>query len=139
VPLVEGFGFSTEVRVRFAETDAQGIAHHAGFVVWLEVARIEYLDRFDGGYSALQRSGLEALTLEVFVRYLAPARFDDRLRIQARCTDVRGARFRFEYLLDRTGEPIAEAWTAHATVEARSLRPTRTPGWLVDAIAAAES
>ena len=35
---MEGFAFSTDIRIRFAETDAQGIAHHASFVVWLEVA-----------------------------------------------------------------------------------------------------
>ena len=40
---MEGYRFSTEVSVRFAETDAQGIAHHASFVVWLEVARVAYL------------------------------------------------------------------------------------------------
>ncbi len=37
---MEGFNFSTDLAVRFAETDAQGIAHHAAFVVWLEVARV---------------------------------------------------------------------------------------------------
>ena len=44
------FRFSTEVTVRFAETDAQGIAHHAAYFVWFEVARVVYLLRFDGGY-----------------------------------------------------------------------------------------
>ena len=37
------FHFETEVRVRFAETDAQGIAHNAVYLVWFEVARVEYL------------------------------------------------------------------------------------------------
>ena len=40
---MDGFNFSAEIAVRFAETDAQGIAHHASFVVWLEVARVAYL------------------------------------------------------------------------------------------------
>src|SRR5205807_6095412 len=43
---VDGFNFSTEIRVRFAETDAQGVAHNAEYLVWYEVARIAYLDRF---------------------------------------------------------------------------------------------
>ena len=77
------FGFSTEVKVRFAETDAQGIAHHAVYLVWFEVARIEYLARFRGGYPALQAEGIEALTLEANVSFRAPARFDDRLVISA--------------------------------------------------------
>ena len=40
---MHGFSFSTDVKVRFAETDAQGIAHNASYLVWYEVARVEYL------------------------------------------------------------------------------------------------
>jgi acyl-CoA thioester hydrolase len=133
------FGFSTEVKVRFAETDAQGIAHHAVYLVWFEVARIEYLARFRGGYAELQAEGLEALTLDANVSFRAPARFDDRLVIHTRCGDVRGARFRFEYRVEREGELIAEGATGHACADARTLRPTRVPRWLIDEIAAAES
>jgi acyl-CoA thioester hydrolase len=132
------FGFSTEVKVRFAETDAQGIAHHAVYLVWFEVARIEYLARFRGGYPELQAEGIEALTLEANVSFRAPARFDDRLVISARCSDVRGARFRFDYRVERGGELVAEGSTGHACAAARTLRPTRVPQWLVDEIAKAE-
>ena len=132
------FGFSTEVKVRFAETDAQGIAHHAVYLVWFEVARIEYLARFRGGYPELQAEGIEALTLEASVRYWAPARFDDRLVVWARCGEVRGARFRFDYRVERTGEVIAEGSTGHACADARTLRPTRVPEWLARAIAESE-
>jgi len=132
------FGFQTEVKVRFAETDAQGIAHHAVYLVWFEVARIEYLARFRGGYPELQREGIEALTLSAQVTYRAPARFDDRLVIHARCTDVRGARFAFEYRVERDGELVAEGSTGHACADATTLRPTRVPGWLIDEIARAE-
>jgi acyl-CoA thioester hydrolase len=55
---MDGFSFSTDVRIRFAETDAQGIAHHASFVVWLEVARVAYLARYAGGYQAIRDRGL---------------------------------------------------------------------------------
>jgi acyl-CoA thioester hydrolase len=133
------FGFSTEVKVRFAETDAQGIAHHAVYLVWFEVARIDYLGRFRGGYPELQAEGIEALTLDASVTYRAPARFDDRLIVHARCADVRGARFRFEYLVARDGQTIAEGSTGHACVDAQTLGPTRVPSWLVAEIASAET
>jgi len=133
------FGFSTEVKVRFAETDAQGIAHHAIYLVWFEVARIEYLARFRGGYRELQAEGIEALTLDANVAYRATARFDDLLTIHARCADVRGARFRFDYRVEREGELIAEGSTGHACADAQTLRPTRVPAWLIDEIATAEA
>jgi acyl-CoA thioester hydrolase len=135
---MDGYAFSTDVVVRFAETDAQGIAHHASFVVWLEVARVAYLAEHAGGYGALREHGIEAFTTEVHVRYHRAARFDDHLRIWARCGDLRGARFRYEYVVEREGEVVAEAWTGHATVDAGTHRPTRVPAWLAEAVATAE-
>jgi acyl-CoA thioester hydrolase len=124
--------------VRFAETDAQGIANNAEYLVWFEVARVAYLARFRGGYSSLRDDGVEALTLEAHARYLSPAYFDDRLTIHTRCVDLRGARFRFEYVVERDGQRIAEGSTRHACVDAGTLRPTRVPAWLKDEITQAE-
>ena len=136
---MEGFSFSTDVRVRFAETDAQGIAHHASFVVWLEVARVAYLEAHAGGYRSIRERGLEALTTEVHLRYHQAAAFDDVLTVWARCVDVRGARFRYEYRVARGDELVADGHTSHATVDRATYRPIRVPDWLADAIVRAES
>jgi acyl-CoA thioester hydrolase len=137
---VEGFTFSTAVRVRFADTDAQGIAHNARYLVWFEVARVEYLREFAGGYQALRDHGVEALVLESHCRYVVPARFDDLLEIHARCGDLRGARFRYEYAIVREdGTLVADGYTLHACVNAETLAPTRVPGWLREAIDRVES
>jgi acyl-CoA thioester hydrolase len=136
---VSEYSFSTDLVVRFAETDAQGIAHHAAYLVWFEMTRIEYLRRFRGGYRTLREEGVDALTLEGYVRYRVPAQFDDRLTIHARCTGVRGARFRFEYEVRRNGKIVADGWTTHACVSVGNHQPTRVPAWLADAIAAAET
>jgi acyl-CoA thioester hydrolase len=135
---VEGFPFVHEVRVRFAETDAQGIAHHAAFLVWLEEARIAYLDRFAGGYAHVREEGHEALTMGVHLEYRRAAAFHDVLRIGTRCAGLRGARFRYEYRVERDGELVADGYTTHALVDRATYRPTRVPAWLVEAISAAE-
>jgi acyl-CoA thioester hydrolase len=118
---MDGFSFSTEVRIRFAETDAQGVAHHASLVVWLEVARVAYLAAHAGGYQAIRDSGVDAL------------------RVWARCSDVRGARFKYEYRVDRAGELVADGYTLHATVDRETYRPIRVPVWLAEAVARAEA
>lgn len=135
----EGFHHSYEVRVRFAETDAQGIAHHAAYVVWLEVARVAYLAEHTGGYRSMQERGIEALTTGVQLEYHLPATFDDVLTIWLRCTDIRGARFRCEYRVERDGALVATGRTSHATVDRATHRPTRVPGWFAAAVATAES
>ena len=137
---MEGYTFETAVRVRFADTDAQGIAHNASYLVWFEVARVEYLRTFAGGYQALRDHGIEALVLESHCRYVSPARFDDVLHVHTRCVGLRGARFRYEYAVVREdGSLVADGYTEHACVDAASLRPTRVPDWLSAAVSAAES
>jgi acyl-CoA thioester hydrolase len=136
---VKGFSFSTDVRIRFAETDAQGIAHHASFLVWLEVARVAYLERHAGGYQAIRNRGLEALTTEVHLSYHRAAYFDETLTIWTRCTGLRGARFTYEYRIARAGELVADGYTRHATIDRETWRPTRVPEWLAEAIATAEA
>ena len=135
---MDGFTFSTPVRVRFAETDAQGIAHNSQYFVWFEVARVEYLRKFAGGYQALRDRGLEALVLESFCRYRTSAVFDDELVIHCRCLGMRGARFRYEYAITCGEELVAEGHTEHACVDAATMRPTRIPPWLSEAIETAE-
>jgi acyl-CoA thioester hydrolase len=135
---VDGYNFSTDILVRFAETDAQGIAHHASFVVWLEVARVAYLAEFAGGYRGIRAQGIEALTTEVHVRYHHAAHFDEQLTVWLRCVDLRGARFRYEYAIEREGILVADGHTSHAIVDAVTRVPTRVPAWLVDLITKAE-
>ncbi len=136
---MDGFAFSAEIRVRFSETDAQGIANNAVYLNWFEVARIAYLARFRGGYRGMIEEGFEAVTLETHVRYRQPTRFDDELRIWTRIAEPERlrARFRFEYALERVSEPagvVADGWTSHATVDATTLSPVRMPDWLREAI-----
>jgi acyl-CoA thioester hydrolase len=138
---MDGFRFSTDLTVRFSETDAQAVVHNANYLVWFEIGRVAYLDRFRDGYPGLQRDGIEALTIEAHVRYLAPARFADELRVHLRCVGLRGARFRFEYAIESlsAGGLVADGWTAHAAVDAGTLRPTRLPAWLAAEIARSEA
>src|ERR1044072_8914032 len=120
---MEGFHFSVDLRVRFSETDAQGIANNAVYLNWFEVARVTYLARFPGGYRGLIESGGESVTILAHARYLPPCEFDDKLRIHTRVTHLKGARFIFEYVVERLNDPaarIADGWTGHACGDAKA-------------------
>ena len=129
---MDGYSFSVPVRVRFADTDAQGIAHNSAYNVWFEVARVEYLRAFAGGYQELRDHGIEAIVLESLCRYRIPVRFDDELVVNTRCVGLRGARFRYEYAITRGEEIVADGYTEHACVDGVTMRPTRVPDWLAD-------
>ena len=89
---MDGFRFSTDLTVRFNEMDAQGVVHHSVYLIWFEIARIAYLAQFRGGYRSLVQEGVDATTVEAHVAYRAASRFEDRLRLHARATDVHGKR-----------------------------------------------
>jgi acyl-CoA thioester hydrolase len=138
VRAVDGYVFHHDVRVRFAETDAQGIAHHASFVVWLEEARVAWLDAFAGGYKGIRERGIEALTTGVHLDYRAATGFHDVIRVWTRCAEIKGARFRYEYVLKRGEETIATGYTTHATVDRGTRRPVRVPPWFLADVVRAE-
>ena len=142
---MDGFGFSTDVTVRFAETDAQGVAHNSVYLVWFEVARVAYLERYAGGYQALRDQGLESFVLESHVRYRLPARFDDRLRIHARVSELRGSfgeigDMRLAVMAALTvSDELAEARRRIQALEAELDGARKAQGTLGARIAAAES
>jgi acyl-CoA thioester hydrolase len=117
------------VRVRYPEADRMGVAYHAHYFVWFEMARTELMRELGCPYRELEdREGIYFPVIRAEARYVAPARYDDWLEIRASLEAVGGARVRFEYAISRRdeGEILATGFTEHATV-GRDGRPRRIP------------
>jgi acyl-CoA thioester hydrolase len=123
------YPWSHRLRVRFAETDAMGIVHHAAYLPYLEEARVEYLRHLGHPYDALRAEGVDYAVLEAFVRYLQPLRFDDLVTVHLVLGQASRASFQMGYLLTVEDERRATAVTVHGCVDAQG-RPVRMPGWL---------
>lgn len=120
------------LRVRFAETDQMGIAHHASYVVWLEAARIEWLRERGINYRDIEAAGISLAVTQVTVDYKCSALFDDVLEITASLSLAKSRLFAFNYTLLRPTDTtlIATATTQHVSVN-RAGRPSRLPKtWL---------
>lgn len=87
--------FEHRVRVLFGDTDAAGIVYHANYLRYLEAARGEYLRARGLPYAGIERRGLRWPVVEVRLRYLRPARYDDLLVVRLGLTDLRGASVAF--------------------------------------------
>src|ERR1700691_4440880 len=98
--------FTTEVRVRYAETDQMGIVYYANFLVWFEIGRVELLRSLGLAYSQLEIDHQCILpVIEATCRYRAPARYDDETLIEPRPTLLRGSVIKFAYrILRKTPE-----------------------------------
>ena len=123
------YPFSHSIRVRFAETDAMGIVHHAAYLPYLEAARVEYLRAIDRPYTVLRESGVDLAVIEAHVRYIRPLQFDDVVEVHVVMSASTRATLQMSYLLTANGHRVATAVTAHACVDPAG-RPTRMPTWL---------
>ena len=123
------YSFVHRVRVRFAETDAMGIVHHAAYLPYCEEARVAYLDAIGHPYSSVRAEGVDFAVLEAYLRYIAPLRFDDRVDVHLSMASATRATFQLAYLLTIDGTPHATAVTVHGSVDPNG-RPVRMPAWL---------
>jgi acyl-CoA thioester hydrolase len=102
-----------QVRVNYSEVDQMGVAYHARHLVWLDVARCEYLRRTGLSYRELEASGLRLAVGEVAIRYRQPARYDDLLRVRCWVREVASRRIEFGYAVENeNGRLIATARVA---------------------------
>jgi acyl-CoA thioester hydrolase len=123
--------FRIDLRVRFAETDAMGVAHHAAYLPWLESARVEYLRALGHPYRELRdRDGLEFAVVEVDLRYHAPLRFDDAFTVSCALAERRRATFTLAYRAELADALVLSGHTRHAVLDRETGAPRRLPEWL---------
>ena len=116
---------TTQIRVRYAETDMMGIVYHANYFAWFEAARIQLLDDLGIPYRQLDESGHLLPVLECEAKFILPARFDDRLSVQVRIEELPIARIEARYEVKREEDTLATGCTTHAFMspEGRVIRP----------------
>jgi len=116
---------TTEVRVRYAETDQMGIVYYANYLVWFEIGRVELLRSLGLAYSQLETEHECILpVIEASCRYRSPARYDDEIQIETRPALLRGSVIKFAYQIWRKASPkgeerklLAEGETVHVVCD----------------------
>ena len=88
---------SVEFRVRYAETDQMGIVYHSHYLVWCEVGRTDYIRRIGMPYAELERQGMRLAVSDATLRFHAPARYDDLVRVETTVREVRSRTMTFDY------------------------------------------
>lgn len=127
---------SVEFRVRYAETDQGGIAHHSNYLVWCEQARTDHMRQLGVSYRAMEESGLRLLVVDAHVRFRQPARYDDLLRVACWVRELASRRVVFGYAIGRVedGQLLATAQTSLIAVDSTHV-PTRIPSDARDRLA----
>jgi acyl-CoA thioester hydrolase len=125
------------VRVNYSETDQMGVAYHARYLVWLDVARCEHLRRTGMSYRAMEEGGVRLAVGEVWIRYRRPARYDDLVRVRCWVREVASRRVVFGYALEHAerGGLLATATTMLLPLD-RSMTLARLPAAVADRLVA---
>jgi acyl-CoA thioester hydrolase len=118
------------VSVRYAETDMMGVVYHGSYLPWLEIGRTQLLKDFGIPYRILEAEGFFLPVVEVSLRYLRPAKYDDEVVITTVLKEKPSVRIRMEYELHRGEELIATATSRHVFID-RSGKPVRPPAAFV--------
>lgn len=121
------------LRVRYSDTDAQGIAHHSSFFRWLEEARIGWLAAIGHSYTLLTTRGLFIPLTSCSCSFRAPVYAGDRVDVRLELKEISRVKAGFDYWITRGGLLLATATTDHSFVDSMGrLRrlPSDDPFWL---------
>jgi acyl-CoA thioester hydrolase len=125
--MAEPAASSTDVEVRYIETDQMGHVHHANYVAWFELARTRFCAEAGTPYPRIEAMGYLLVVTAVEVKYRRPAHYGDVVTIVVRIAELASRRMRFAYEVRRGGELLATGATEHVWVERASRRPVRMP------------
>jgi acyl-CoA thioester hydrolase len=120
--------FVWPVRVYWEDTDAGGVVYHSNYVRFMERSRSEWL-RHHGVDQASLRSaeGIQFTVVDMQIRWLRPARYDDSLQVTTVLSLISGASCVFQQQVLRDDEVLVEATVRVAAIDAISLKPRRLP------------
>ena len=107
-----------EFRVRYAETDQMKVVHHRNYLVWCELGRTDLIRMLGTSYAEIEKQGVLLAVVEANLRYHAPARYDDRIRVRTVLREARSRSVTFEYTIENadTGEKLVTARTMLASI-----------------------
>ncbi len=118
MPPADRFVAETTLHVRYAETDAMGIVHHASYIVYFEEGRSHYARQRGSDYATFERSGYYLTVTEVSARYLKPAYYDQRLVIRCWIEEMksRGLTFSYEIVAEEGQELLVTGFSKHICI-----------------------
>ena len=119
-----------KLRVRYRETDAQGIVNNADYLSYFEVGRVEWLRAAGLSYRELEKEGYGLVVVEALARYKRPAFFDDELTVRTELIELKRASLSFRYTVLRGDEVLVTGRTLHGCMDLTTGKPRRLPATL---------
>lgn len=127
--------FQHELRIYWEDTDAGGVVFYANYLKFMERARTEWLRGLGFEQETMRRDeGLMFVVSDTALRYLAPARLDDWLRISVHPTEIGRASLTIDQHVWRGDQLLTQGRIRIGCVDARSLKPARIPARILQSL-----
>ena len=112
------------VRVRYAETDKMGYCYYGNYPTFLELGRVELFRALGISYKSLEDNGILLPVLDLNIKYIAPALYDDLIRVDTSLIRLDGVRLFFEYSIYNEADVLlVKATTTLVFVDANNRKP----------------
>jgi acyl-CoA thioester hydrolase len=125
----QGISFTTDIRVRYAETDGMRVVYHGNYLTYFEEARTNLFRTIGIVYSEIEKTGVYLVVLEASIKYRRAALYDDILHVKATLAELPSMKLIINYEITKNDENeiLVTGQTAHAFTNALSGRPIRLP------------
>ncbi|MEX2469727.1 MAG: thioesterase family protein [Pseudohongiellaceae bacterium] len=122
---------TTSFPVRYAETDAMGVVHHAAYLVYFEEGRSHYMRAIGSDYALLEADGYQLPVTEVGLRYAGSLRYGQQVEIQTWIEADRSRRLDFAYqvCLPRSDTVLVRGFTRHVWTDRQGRVSSRPARW----------
>ncbi len=124
--------YCTKIRTRYSETDQMGYIHHSVYPVYLELARIEWLNKLGVSYKQLEINGILLPVYTMSIKYLVPLTFDELIEVKVKLKELKGPKLIFSYeIFNEKGQKSTEAEVI-LFFAAKNGKPIKPPADVVE-------
>lgn len=117
-----------QFRVRYSETDQMQYAYHGNYAQYFELGRTEWLRKLGVTYKNLEASGIMLPVINLNIKYLKSAKYDDLLTVKTTLAKVPTVKIEFNYeLYNEEKELLSTATSTLVFVDMKTNKPTRPP------------
>lgn len=126
---------TTNVRVRYADTDKMGVVYYSNYAVFYEVGRTELFRSLGIPYSLLEEQGVALPVIELISHYHKSAHYDDLIAVETSIEEMPSVKIKINYrILSEDGVLLNDGSTTLVFVDMKTGRPTRCPQSVLEII-----
>lgn len=115
---------TTNIDVRYAETDQMGIVHHSNYVVWFEVGRTEFIKDLGYHYAEMEKDGILSPVVDINISYKKPTLYGETVTLKTWVDAYDGLRITYGYeIVNEQKELCVTGRSVHVCVKKEGFRP----------------